>query len=105
MPPAEIPALLNAHDVLVLPSTWPENSPLIVREATAAGLRVVASAAGGSRELDPSLRALPPGAPIGAITAALAAEIAVGRGRRAPLSWPTPAAHAARLVREAYTAG
>ncbi len=105
VPPAEIPALLNAHDVLVLPSTWPENSPLIVREATAAGLRVVASAAGGSRELDPSLRALPPGAPIGAITAALAAEIAVGRGRRAPLSWPTPAAHAARLVREAYTAG
>lgn len=36
---------------LVLPSLWPENSPLTIREATSLGLQVVCSAWGGAAEL------------------------------------------------------
>jgi glycosyltransferase involved in cell wall biosynthesis len=105
VPPAEVPALLAAHDVLVLPSTWPENSPLIVREATAAGLRVVASAGGGARELDPGLRAVDPAGGPEALREALVAEVEAGRGRRPPLAWPTPGDHAAALVTGPYLPG
>ena len=36
---------------LVLPSLWPENSPLTIREATALGLPVICSSWGGAAEL------------------------------------------------------
>jgi GT2 family glycosyltransferase/glycosyltransferase involved in cell wall biosynthesis len=49
--PAAVPAALAELDVLVLPSIWPENSPLVVREAFAAGLPVVASRIGGIPEI------------------------------------------------------
>lgn len=68
-------------DVLVLPSIWEENSPLVVREAIAAGLRVVASAVGGVAELDPNARLTAPKDPI-ALSSALIAESALGRARR-----------------------
>lgn len=58
VPAAEVPALLAAHHVLVVPSLWAENAPLVVLEARAAGRIVVASDLGGLVELveDPSLR-------------------------------------------------
>lgn len=43
--------LLGGLDVLVVPSLWWENSPLVVLEALAAGVPVVASATGGVPEL------------------------------------------------------
>lgn len=105
IPPTEVPDLLAVHDVLVLPSTWPENSPLVIREATAAGLRTIASARGGAAELDPQLRSVDPDGGVDALTAALVAEVADGRGRRAPLEWPSAADHAAALVTGPYCAG
>jgi glycosyltransferase involved in cell wall biosynthesis len=105
LPAAQIGGLLAEHDVLCLPSTWPENSPLIIREATAAGLRVLASGAGGAKELDPSLRMIPPQSSIATLTGLLDAEVALGRGRRAPLAWPNPDEHAARLFHDAYQTG
>ena len=54
VPPAQMATLLARHDVLVLPSIWPENSPLVVREATAAGLRVIVGEVGGAAELAPT---------------------------------------------------
>ncbi len=80
-------AVYGGADVLVVPSIWQENSPLVVREALAAGLRVVASAAGGLAELDPGARRVPPGDPA-ALAAALTAECALGRGRRPPRRFP-----------------
>jgi glycosyltransferase involved in cell wall biosynthesis len=44
-------AVLDSLDVLVLPSVWWENSPLVVLEAQGRGLPVIASAIGGVPEL------------------------------------------------------
>jgi GT2 family glycosyltransferase/glycosyltransferase involved in cell wall biosynthesis len=46
-----IPAALESADVLVVPSIWPENSPLVIHEAFLAGRPVVASRIGGIPEL------------------------------------------------------
>lgn len=48
--PADVPRLLAAADVLVVPSLWYENSPLTIHEAFLAGLPVVAADHGGQRE-------------------------------------------------------
>lgn len=98
---SEVPALLAAHDVLVLPSLWPENSPLIVREAAAAGLPLIVSEQGGSGELAPGARRVT-GGDLGGLRRALAAEVALGRRRLTPMRWPTPAEHASRLTAEVY---
>lgn len=82
--------VLEDADVLVLPSLWPENSPLVVREAVARGLRVVVSDHGGAAELDPHARRVPAG-DRDALRSALALEVARGRGRRPPRSWPMDA--------------
>lgn len=51
--PADQHDLWSSLDLLVLPSLWWENSPLVVLEALAAGLPVVASATGGVSEVLP----------------------------------------------------
>jgi GT2 family glycosyltransferase/glycosyltransferase involved in cell wall biosynthesis len=43
-------AALAQIDVLVVPSIWPENSPLVIREAFVAGVPVIASRIGGIPE-------------------------------------------------------
>ena len=99
-----IEALLARHDVLVVPSTWPENSPVIVREATAAGLRTIAPRIGGSRELDPQsllVDTIGP-QPEDSLFAALVTECHEGRKKRSPIEWPTPNASAASLYRRWY---
>jgi len=98
-----IPALLAAHDVLVLPSLWPENSPLIVREAAAAGLPVIVSDVGGAAELAPAARRVRPG-DVEGLTQALAREVEAGRRRLTPARWPRPNEHGERLVIEVYRA-
>ena len=45
--------LLEQSHCLVLPSLWPENSPIIIREALSLGLEVICSVEGGSKELSP----------------------------------------------------
>ena len=80
-------AVYDNADVLVVPSTWEENSPLVVREALAAGLRVVGSAVGGLGELAPGARLVPPG-DAAALAGALQAEQQAGRGRQPPQGFP-----------------
>jgi glycosyltransferase involved in cell wall biosynthesis len=53
LPRAGVAAALAAADLLVVPSRWAENSPLVVREAVAAGVPTLVPAWGGARELDP----------------------------------------------------
>ncbi len=48
---AEVPQRLREADCLVVPSGWYENAPLVILEAFAAGIGVVASDLGGHREL------------------------------------------------------
>ncbi len=51
LPNADVPRWLARLDALVVPSIWEENSPLVIREAFAAGLPVVASRIGGIPEV------------------------------------------------------
>lgn len=51
VPHDRVVELLAAIDVLVVPSIWPENSPLVIREAFLAGIPVVASRLGGLPEI------------------------------------------------------
>jgi glycosyltransferase involved in cell wall biosynthesis len=44
---AERPALLASVDVIIVPSLWLENSPLVIHEAFMAGVPVIASRIGG----------------------------------------------------------
>ena len=50
-PRDRVPAALASLDVLVVPSVWPETSPLVIREAFLAGRPVIASNIGGIPEL------------------------------------------------------
>ncbi len=61
-PRGDVPALLAAADVVVLPSAW-EGQPLVVQETLRAGLPLVASRAGGIPDLAGEDAALlvPPG--------------------------------------------
>ena len=103
VPPDGVPALLARHDVLVLPSIWPENSPLIVREAVAAGLRVIAGAEGGVAEIAPHATLVGP-TDDAALLTAMKTEVTRGRGRAAPIPSQTPAQHAVWLVENVYRA-
>lgn len=49
--PAAVGALLRSSDVLVVPSLWYENAPLVIAEAFAAGLPVAVSRVGALMEL------------------------------------------------------
>jgi GT2 family glycosyltransferase/glycosyltransferase involved in cell wall biosynthesis len=51
LPNADVPRWLAGIDALVVPSIWEENSPLVIREAFAAGVPVVASKIGGIPEV------------------------------------------------------
>jgi glycosyltransferase involved in cell wall biosynthesis len=46
-----IAAIYNQIDVLIVPSIWPENSPVTITEAMASGIPVIASDVGGIGEL------------------------------------------------------
>lgn len=51
VPSSEVPGLIAAHDVVVVPSIWAENAPLVALEARAAGRPVLASDLGGLVEI------------------------------------------------------
>lgn len=51
IPAAEMPATYTDHDVLLVPSIWPEPFARVVLEGMASGLVVVATTAGGSGEI------------------------------------------------------
>lgn len=56
-----MPTFLRSLDVLVLPSLWPENLPIVMLEAHACGVCVLASDVGGMSEFigDPRFLFLP----------------------------------------------
>jgi glycosyltransferase involved in cell wall biosynthesis len=49
--PEELKKIFAAFDVLIFPSLWEENAPLVVREALLAGKPVIASRLGGVPEI------------------------------------------------------
>ena len=93
-------AVLDSIDVLVLPSVWWENSPLVVLEAQGRGVPVIASAIGGVPELvtgDSGLL-VPPGDRVQLRDALRSVRDGVRlAGALAPLPLQTVAEHAAEL--------
>ena len=51
LPHTDVLGLLATSDVVVLPSRWPENEPVVLLEAAAAGAAQIATDLGGSAEL------------------------------------------------------
>lgn len=102
----DVPALLAAADVVVVPGTW-EGQPLIVQEALRAGTPLVASRTGGIPALTGEDGALlvPPGDPAalaGAVRQVLAepdvaARLSAAAAARAA-ALPTPAAAAGAAI-------
>jgi glycosyltransferase involved in cell wall biosynthesis len=83
----DVPALLAAAAVFVLPSVW-EGQPLILQEALRAGVPVVATRAGGTPALtgEDAAVLVPPGDPrrlAGAVRAVLTDEVLAARLRKA----------------------
>ncbi len=96
--PEGVPALLGEADVLVFPSTWEENSPLVLREAAAAGLRIVASDVPGVAEVVGARAARVEPGSIEALRRAMAAEVRRGRARAEPARFEDIDAHAGRIL-------
>ena len=102
----DVPALLAAADVVVVPSEW-EGQPLIVQEALRAGRPIVASRVGGIPDLtgDDGALLIPPGDPAELAAAVLAvlddpglaARLAAAARSRAG-ALPTPSAAVASAL-------
>lgn len=88
---------LSAADVLLFPSTWEENSPFVLREAAAAGLRIVAHAGPATDELAPGARRVAAPDPR-SWRDAMVEEVRAGRGRLPAPTWPTLAEHTDTLM-------
>ena len=112
-PRRDVPALLGAADVVVVPSTW-EGQPLIVQEALRAGRPLVATRVGGIADLtgDDGAVLVPPGDPVALATAvtrilddpeAAARLAAAARARAALLPTETAAVDQVLGVYEAMT--
>lgn len=89
--PADLDAVLARIDVLVLPSLWIENHPLVLSEAWRNGIPVIATGGGGSEEVvrDGENGLLVPPGDVDALTAALA-DLARDPGRAASLAAGRP---------------
>jgi glycosyltransferase involved in cell wall biosynthesis len=109
----DVPALLGAADVVVVPSTW-EGQPLVVQEALRAGRPLVATRAGGTADLtgDDGAVLVAPGDPVALAAAvtrilddpeAAARLAAAARGQAALLPTETAAVDQALGVYEAMT--
>ena len=101
LPAAAVRGRYADHDALLLPSRWRENSPLVVREATAAGLHTLLSVDGGGLALDPAATIVRNGDPAD-LQRGLRQIIESATEPRPLRAWEDPAAHAARLVSAVY---
>ena len=79
----DVPDLLAAADVVVVPSSW-EGQPLIVQEALRAGCAIVATDVGGTREVTGDAARLVPPGDASALAVAVAAVARRSRRRGRP---------------------
>ena len=61
IPHEKMNEVLGQAHCLVLPSLWPENSPIVIREALSMGLQVICSEEGGAKELSQKIYSIPSG--------------------------------------------
>ncbi len=95
--PDEVLDAMCAADLLLFPSTWEENAPLVLVEAAAVGLPALVSDVAGTWAAPNAVR-VPPGDP-DAWARALAATIGHGPPPPSPSSAPDLAAHAEAMLR------
>ena len=80
-------AIYGQADLLVLPSTWEENSPLVLREGLAAGLPALVSEVGGMGEIAPEAQRVKPGS-VTDLREAIQRALRDGPQRKPPRDWP-----------------
>jgi len=103
-PNAAVAGLMAGCDAVVVPSIWWENAPLVVREAAAAGVRVIGADLGGLGEAlraQPGSILVPPRDPLALAEAILALPQAEPAVAPAPASAPAPAFAPAASIIEA----
>lgn len=89
VPTGEMPALLAGLDLLVVPSTWPENLPQTVLEALATRTPVIASDVAGISEVIGDPRLLFEVGSVAALAACLRDWCAAPRAAESPIPLPT----------------
>ena len=82
----EVLATMESNAILILPSLWPENSPIVVREALQRGLHVICGL-GGSRELSSQITIVDPVSVQGIVNAI---QLTIIKPPPKPLNYPTP---------------
>ncbi len=82
----EVLVTMESNEILLLPSLWPENSPIVIREALQRGLHVICGL-GGSRELSSQITIVDPVSVQGIVNAI---QNTIIKAPPKPLNYPTP---------------
>jgi glycosyltransferase involved in cell wall biosynthesis len=103
--PRRAPEVMARFDALLVPSQWNENAPLVVLQARAAGVPIVACDVPGVREVAPPTAVLVPREDAQGLAHALRARILAGPAlRESSAPCTTHAAHVTEIERVYQTA-
>jgi len=103
--PRRAPEVMARFDALLVPSQWNENAPLVVLQARAAGVPIVACDVPGVREVAPPTAVLVPREDAQGLAHALRARILAGPAlRESSTPCTTHAAHVTEIERVYQTA-
>lgn len=95
LPHHSIPEMLKKAHCLLLPSLWPENSPIIIREALSMGLEVICAQQGGSKELSEQIHTVTNNS-ISSLTQTMQRVMKTPK-RNPPIDFPSMKEHVAYL--------
>ena len=82
----QVLTVMESQDILILPSLWPENSPIVIREALQRRLHVICGM-GGSRELSSQITIVDPVSIQGIVKAI---ELVMQRSSPISVNYPPP---------------
>jgi len=102
IPNEEVGRVLATTDVMVVPSLWYENSPVVIQEALAAGVPIIASSIGALVEKVDDERWLFPPGDVRRLRRVIERSIAEGGVNHRGLSWPKSIRESAEQLARLY---